>query len=322
MAITGIENITYCVEDLANARKFFLDWGLKIAREDAAGIDFECMNGCGVKIRPMTDTSLPPAIEDGPTVREVVWAVENEADLAALRKSLADLLSFGESAGTVRCTDPNGLALGFTITKKRNVDARGVPMNTWGNAQRVDIPGKVYDRAEPVEVGHVVFFTPNLAGIQEFYTRRLAFVVSDRYPGRGIFLRGTPHGGHHDAFFLQLPTGKKGVNHIAFTVRDFHEVMGGGLAFSRCGWETDIGPGRHPISSAYFWYFKSPGGGLVEYYTDEDVLTPAWKPREFESKPENFAEWAILGGIDGVTRRQKQGPAPQAATLAGQAAKS
>ena len=48
---------------------------------------------------------------------------------------------------------------------------------------------------------------------------------------------------------------------------------------------------------------------------------PAWKPREFESKPENFAEWAILGGIDGVSRRQKQGPEPGAQTLAGQAAR-
>jgi catechol-2,3-dioxygenase len=194
-------------------------------------------------------------------------------------------------------------------------------MNTWGNAQRIDTRSRVYERAEPVEVGHVVFFTAALKDVEAFYCERLGFAVSDRYPGRGLFLRCAPHGGHHDVFFLQLPTGKRGLNHVAFAVRDIHEVFGGGLHFSKCGWETDLGPGRHPISSAYFWYFKSPGGGLVEYYTDEDMLTPAWKPREFESKPENFAEWAILGGIDGVSRRQKHGPAPGAQTLAGQAAR-
>jgi catechol-2,3-dioxygenase len=194
-------------------------------------------------------------------------------------------------------------------------------MNTWGNAQRIDTRSRVYARAEPVEVGHVVFFTAALKDVEAFYCERLGFAVSDRYPGRGLFLRCAQHGGHHDVFFLQLPTGKRGVNHVAFAVRDIHEVFGGGLHFSKCGWETDLGPGRHPISSAYFWYFKSPGGGLVEYYTDEDMLTPAWKPREFESKPENFAEWAILGGIDGVSRRQKQGPAPGAHSLAGQAAR-
>ena len=73
------------------------------------------------------------------------------------------------------------------------------------------------------------------------------------------------------------------------------------------GWETQIGPGRHPISSAMFWYFKSPAGGLVEYYADEDVLTENWTPRDFTPSPEMFAEWAVVGGIDGTTRRQKQG---------------
>ena len=46
---------------------------------------------------------------------------------------------------------------------------------------------------------------------------------------------------------------------------------------------------------------------LVEYYADEDVLTENWKPRDFEPGPTVFAEWAVAGGIDGNTRRQKSG---------------
>ena len=89
-------------------------------------------------------------------------------------------------------------------------------------------------------------------------------------------------------------------------------VFGGGLHFSRCGWETQLGPGRHPISSAYFWYFKNPAGALCEYCADEDQLTAAWQPRDFEPGPTVFAEWAVAGGLDGHTRRQKNaaGPAP------------
>ena len=89
-------------------------------------------------------------------------------------------------------------------------------------------------------------------------------------------------------------------------MRDVHEVFGGGMHISRCGWETEIGPGRHPISSAYFWYVKNPAGGLAEYYADEDVVTAGWQAREFTPAPEIFAEWAVIGGIDGRTRRQKQ----------------
>ena len=150
--------------------------------------------------------------------------------------------------------------------------------------------------------------------MERFYVQRLGFLVSDRYPDRGLFLRWAPEGGHHDLFVLQTPASKPGVNHVAFAVRDLYEVFGGGLHISRCGWTTEIGPGRHPISSAFFWYVKCPAGGLAEYYADEDYVTPAWQPRELTPSPENFAEWAITGGIDGTTRRQASGPALEAGT--------
>jgi hypothetical protein len=88
-------------------------------------------------------------------------------------------------------------------------------------------------------------------------------------------------------------------------------VFGGGMHISRCGWDTQLGPGRHPVSSAYFWYFQNPAGALIEYYADEDQLTPEWQPRDFEPGPTVFAEWAIDGGIDGNTRRQKNAKAPE-----------
>src|SRR4029450_1061907 len=110
----------------------------------------------------------------------------------------------------------------------------------------------------------------------------------------GHFLRCSPRGGHQDLFLLQLPEGKRGLNHVAFTVRDMHEVIGGGLQMARCGWETQLGPGRHPISSALFWYFKSPAGGLAEYFADEDVLTENWRPRGFPPRARMVGGW---GGV-------------------------
>jgi catechol-2,3-dioxygenase len=197
------------------------------------------------------------------------------------------------------------------VTRKRALDVHGSPSNVWGQTLRVNQPSPIYERAEPVEVGHVVFFTNKLAEQEKFYQELLGFEMSDRYPGRGAFMRCAPHGGHHDIFLLALPNGKRGLNHVAFTVRDIHEVFGGGMHISRCGWDTQLGPGRHPVSSAYFWYFQNPAGGLIEYYADEDQLTPEWQPRDFEPGPTVFAEWAIDGGIDGNTRRQKNAKAPE-----------
>ena len=301
MTITGIDAITYGVEDVEQCRRFFADWGLAPrAGEPKGGADFETLNGCEVRIRHKDDGSLPPAMQSGSTLREVIFGTDAQ--------------------GLEEMQDPNGLALKFRPSQKRSIDIKGVPINTWDRVARVDLPSAIYSRAHPVEVGHIVLFTDKLEAMERFYVERLGFWVSDRYPGRGVFMRSTPEGGHHDVFVLQTPTSTPGINHVAFAVRDIHEVFGGGMHVSRCGWTTEIGPGRHPVSSAYFWYVKCPAGGLAEYYSDEDYVTRAWKPRELTQSPETFAEWAITGGIDGRTRRQAIGPAQETGT-AGRAAR-
>ncbi|CAN5673855.1 VOC family protein [soil metagenome] len=314
MSIQGIDEITYGADDLPTCRQFFLDWGLDLVAETSERLTFETMNGCRVIVASMDSKDLPPGIEEGKTLREVVWGCDTEDDLATYTESLRDAPGFVEStvegARRVGATDPNGLAMRVQVTRKRQIEVESGASNTFDRKGRVNRASPIYERATPVEVGHVVFFVKDVMATEQFYVDRLGFVASDRYPGKGAFLRCSPEGGHHDLFLLQPPTGKAGLNHVAFAVRDIHEVFGGGLHVSRCGWDTQLGPGRHPVSSAYFWYFKSPAGGLIEYYADDDHLTAEWEPREFEPGPTVFAEWAVDGGIDGHTRRQRNAEAP------------
>ncbi len=322
MSETGILSIDAIVyssdstsENWQAAQKFFNDWGLKelsVTNEEQC---FETVSGAQVIVRQPQDARLSPAMEAGATLREVVWAVQSQQTLDLLHKSASiryksctssyqkdsDLSSFS-------VLDPHGLKQSFRISQQRAVSLQGSPSNPYGAEQRINSPSPVYERAQPVEIGHVVLFTDRLKEAIEFY-ESLGFVMSDSYPGRGAFLRCSSTAGHHDVFLLQVPPdangkSKVGLNHVAFTVRDIHEVFGGGLAMSRAGWKTQLGPGRHPISSAYFWYFECPVGGLIEYNADEDHLTADWQPREFTPGPTMFAEWAIDGGIDGHTRRQ------------------
>ena len=58
--------------------------------------------------------------------------------------------------------------------------------------------------------------------------------------------------------------GLSGIDAVTFGVADIHQVIGGGIAMASKGWKTEIGPGRHPLSSAYFWYFHNPPGAPVE----------------------------------------------------------
>ena len=245
MSVLGIDEITYSTDDLPTSRRFFQDWGLTLAGESADELVFECLNGCRVVVAVSGKAGLPPAIEDGPTLREVVWGVESDADLArcadAIRGDAGFVDTLVDGARRIGCTDPNGLAVRLQLSRKRAVDVECAVMNTWHEQPRINQRAPIYERATPIEVGHVVFFVADVKACEAFYASRFGFVASDRYPGRGAFMRCAPEGGHHDLFLLQLPSGKRGVNHVAFTVRDIHEVFGGGLHFSRCGWKTQLG---------------------------------------------------------------------------------
>jgi catechol 2,3-dioxygenase-like lactoylglutathione lyase family enzyme len=305
MSTSGIDQVTFGVEDLDPARRFFADFGLTKVAADDVGATFATIDGGQVRIRPASAAELPPAFEPGPTLREVIWGCADKQALAETVAALRGVPSLDTGAdGIVRCTDPNGLRLGFRVSQRKPVVVEPTAVNAPGTPRRINQSSLIHDAVRPINIGHVVLFVSNLEESSEFYQSRLGFVVSDRYPKAGIFLRCQPTGGHHNLFLLERP-GKQGLNHVAFTVRDLHEVVGGGLAMSGKGWQTDIGPGRHPISSALFWYFKSPCGGSAEYYADEDYLTSDWRPRDFVRSPENYIEWAFAGGIDLGTRRQK-----------------
>jgi len=299
MGISGIDAVVFGVADMAEARRFLDDWGVTPVSASPGELVYATQDGGEVIVRPQNTPGLPPAIEPGNTVREVIWGTPDQAALDAV---LARLAAHGVDATQAR--DPNGLALAFRVTRRRPVTAVPTPANAPGTPARIDQRSPVHTRVQPIKLGHIVLFCDDFAAMRAFYIDALGFTLSDEYPGHGAFLRCTTPGEHHNLFLLNRP-GKPGVNHVAFTLADIHQVIGGGIAMAQKGWQTEIGPGRHPISSAYFWYFHNPLGAPVEYYADDDWCTAAWVPGQFTRKPELFAEWAIAGGIDGTTRRQR-----------------
>jgi catechol 2,3-dioxygenase-like lactoylglutathione lyase family enzyme len=290
---------------MAEAKRFLDDWGLAPVSGADDRLVYRTRDGAEAIVRPKDATDLPSPIEAGNTVREIVWGAANQDELDRTVDTLRGLPSFRVgSDGMARVTDPNGLSLAFRVSRRSPIVVKPTPNNAPGTHQRVDQRSPIHDRAHPINIGHVVVFANDFAAMRAFYTETLGFAVSDEYPGHGVFTRCQKVGEHHNLFILNRP-GKPGINHVAFTVADIHEVIGGGIAMSKKGWKTEIGPGRHPISSAYFWYFENPLAAPLEYYADEDYCTENWKPGTFERKPELFAEWAVAGGIDGTTRRQR-----------------
>jgi catechol 2,3-dioxygenase-like lactoylglutathione lyase family enzyme len=304
MALMGIDAVVFGVADVKEAARFLDDWGVTRVSARADNLIYRTRDGAEIIVRPKDAPDLPSPIEAGNTVREVIWGEADEAELKKIVDALRGLPNFRIGAdGLARVADPNGMSLAFRVTRRTPIVVKPTATNAPGSHRRIDQRSPVHERAFPINIGHVVVFANDFAGMRSFYTEKLGFAVSDEYPGHGVFMRCQKVGEHHNLFILNRP-GKPGINHVAFTVADIHEVIGGGIAMSKKGWKTEIGPGRHPISSAYFWYFENPLAAPLEYYADEDFCTENWKPGTHERKPELFAEWAIVGGIDGNSRRQ------------------
>jgi len=299
MNYIGIDRVSYGVEDMEKAVRYLVDWGLEqVAPGALSGALFRAKDGAEVRVAPIDAPDLPPAIEPGSTLREVMWGVKAKSDLARIAAALGrdQTVTVGRD-GTVRARDPIGLGLAFRVSRKKKIKIERAPVNTPTRVERVNRPSRIYERAEPQRIGHVVLQAPDETAMERFYTEILGFRVTDRYPGWAMFLRCQKRGDHHNLFVMKSPDGKPHLQHVAFTVRDVHEVLGGGIAMSGRGWQTEVGPGRHPVSSAYFWYFKSPCGGSTEYFADEDHVTERWKPRDFVRGPKVFAEWLLPQGI-------------------------
>jgi len=299
--VTTIDSVTYGVPDLGTAKRFWTDFGLALVAESDRRLLFSSLDDSTVEVKLAGDPSLPPPIETGPGVREATFGVQTQADVDALAAELSkDRDVRVDADGTIHALDPLGIGIAFRVSRCKKVIAPEPQFNMPGRVGRLNARAKLYKDAHPMEMTHVVFMVPNTEVEVEFYVGRLGFKASDSYPGRGYFLRGGASTNHHNLFLLN-PGGKGekfGFHHLAFEMANIHELFGGGLNMTRNGWKTMLGPGRHPISSCYFWYFLNPCGGGAEYDFDSDVVDENWVAGEFEQTPDAFAEWSLAGGME------------------------
>lgn len=303
MKIQRVESIVYGVDDLETGARFFRDWGVKPV-EGRNGV-FTMASGQTIVLKPASDASLPKAPEQGSTVREVVWGVDNAQSLDELKKELGrDREVKVDADGALHTYDDMGFGIGFTVCKGPTPSAAPGPkaMN------------KPYDpprTATPVRMGHVVYSIArkDQQKAADFYTKRLQFRMTDHTGDLGDFMRCNGSNDHHNLFFLLYPN-RPAFHHVAFEVRDFDEIIFGGQNMRSKGWHTDSAPGRHILGSNLFWYFANPNGGNVEYFADMDQMDDNFQTRNWEKTP-GYAMWTLdKADIPAMERRAPPPPQP------------
>ena len=286
MAITGVKAVVYGVEDFEKSVSFYEDFGLNLVARSAGSALFKLEEGSTVEIRKIDDPSLPPAKFEGSNMREVIWGVDGADHLAALIESVGrDRKVTVDANGTAHFIDPAGLAVGLALYERRPVTNAPELPNAASAIARLNRHRKWSKRARPKTINHVVYVVDDAIETTRFYRERLGFRLSDVSRGVGFFLRADGSREHHSLFFLQrgcLPVHPKSEpDHICFGVEDIDELMIGGNYMEKRGWKKRMGPGRHRVASALFFYLEAPCGGLVEYGADTDYLDDAWVPMEW-----------------------------------------
>jgi len=120
----------------------------------------------------------------------------------------------------------------------------------------------------PNKLGHVAFHVAGVKKIARFYCDVLGFRESDWMADFFAFLRCGPD--HHTINLID--TGKAGMHHIAFELRDWAHIQTACDFLSLNGYRLIWGPGRHGIGHNLFAYHRNPDGQIVELFAELDTM--------------------------------------------------
>ena len=284
MTVMRVERVVYGVPNLDECVRFFDDFGLD--RLPVDGVQFGTRTGQVLELRPAGDPDLPPAVEDGPSLREVVWGVDSAGSLDELADRLATDRDVRAADGEVHTVDETGFGVGLAVSNPESAAADYPGANRSGAVTRWNQPLRPPGRVRPLRLCHVALNIPKAgrAEAAEFYTGRLGFVPTDRVRDMGVFLR-VPGDQDQHTFLLCHRPDRAGVNHTAWEVATVDEVIVGANDMIDRGWHEARRLGRHTVGSNIFRFIHAPCGGRVEFAADMDRVDDSYGPNDYEETP-------------------------------------
>ena len=289
MAITRIESLVFGVADVAACQRFYADGGLTPLPASDGCARLGTPEGQTIELRPMDDAALPPAMETGPTLREIVWGVDSAESLAALGAELARDREVRQDAdGSLHSHDETGF--GIALRLARGEHAAEEPRPRYNALRRIerwnDDPPAAALPPRPARIVHLAMNIPK-AGHERairFYLERLRFKATDRILDTGTFMQCEGDVEHHNFFLCHRPD-IAGLNHFAVELRSFDEVLQAGNRMVDRGWKESRVLGRHLLGSNLYRFFHSPAGGRMEFVTDMDRMDKSFVTRVWDKNP-------------------------------------
>jgi len=94
----------------------------------------------------------------------------------------------------------------------------------------------------------------------------------------------------HHCLFVSLSNDIR-IHHCSFEVQDLDAVMSGHDFLIKCGYQLEVGVGRHMAGSQVFDYWIDPFGMRIEHYADGDVVNNQYIHKKISGTPEGVTQW-------------------------------
>ena len=193
-------------------------------------------------------------------------------------------------------TDANGMLIHLV---ERPADQPLQPVepfriNAPGHLERIRrsaiLPQSAYPPAQPLRLGHILVFSPDVLASVKFATEGLGMGLADRAQDVIAFTCARKNSDHHVIAFAKSPG--VGFHHASFQVPDPDAVGRGGRALVTKAGRGEWGFGRHTIGSNFFHYIQDPWGSWFEYYSDIDFIDDytLWQPSNYGME-DSLASW-------------------------------
>jgi len=231
-------------------------------------------------------------------VEAIAFEAEDRADLEAIARvegaSPIEKLEGPGGGEAVRLRDPQGMVVEIVhgVAPLAPLETPGpVAINMGGRRERIgDLPAVRPGPSHVKRLGHLVLESADPDAVYRWYHAHLGLRKADEIKlpdGRTQILfshldRGPEYVDHHVVGFQYAFDEGARVQHLAFEVDDFDDLMAGHDHLARRKRRNVWGVGRHRFGGQIFDYWKSPWGLIHEHWTDTDVVNEDHVPTDEE----------------------------------------
>jgi len=295
--------LRFAAPDLDVMAVFLRDFGMQISRsETEAGAPL--LYGHGTDGRPYCCI-----VQQGESCfLGMGFCMSSREDLVALTtfngaSPITEMRAPG-GGSFVRFIDPQGYEVdgihGWDLAQPTPPVQRD-PINSGEQRRRTNTPVRLTEGASRVKrLGHCVVYVKDFSASEAWYKQRFGFLTSDQiYAGVkenviGAFMRcdqGDRPVDHHSLFLLGVPASAPGLQHVAFEVDDWDDLMLGHDYLASQGYQHNWGVGKHILGSQVFDYWVDPYGHSFEHFTDGDLFDASVPAQEQSVEALMAVQW-------------------------------